>query len=327
MNRSTPPPSSPWPSTPPHRSSASRGRAERSRTRCASSPTPRAISTRPTRSPRVRPISTSAGRRSAPTAVYFHDQEDTGQVLNPVGPVTATAATLFDTPVAGTVGRRRRGGHGGTRESARDRRGARWRPGVPADLAGRVRRDPVPRLFPRHDRGRPGERLLPRRDHVQRPARRGRELHPRDDVRPFLRPAGERRRQRERSGLPVRPERRRRHAGQCRHLRLLELRKSAADRERPLPGDVPAPRGPSASSSTASRGTSRSSQSTQFSRITVDVGNTLHAYLEILTPGFSVASSSGHDYVSAPEPGVGALTASALLALAGRARRRGARPE
>jgi hypothetical protein len=67
-----------------------------------------------------------------------------------------------------------------------------------------------------------------------------------------------------------------------------------------------------------------SSQSTQVSSITVDAGNTLHAHLEVLTPGFSVTSSSGHDYVSVPEPEAGALGASSVLALAAwsRSRRR-----
>lgn len=54
------------------------------------------------------------------------------------------------------------------------------------------------------------------------------------------------------------------------------------------------------------------------SQANTDVGNTMHTYLEIVTPGFSITSDSGHDYVSAPEPGAAALTLCALCALAAR---------
>lgn len=57
------------------------------------------------------------------------------------------------------------------------------------------------------------------------------------------------------------------------------------------------------------------------SQVTTDVGNTLNTYIEIVTPGFSITSDSGHDYVSAPEPGAAALALCALCALAARGAR------
>jgi hypothetical protein len=58
------------------------------------------------------------------------------------------------------------------------------------------------------------------------------------------------------------------------------------------------------------------------SQITTDVGNTLSTSLEIVTPGFSITSDSGHDYVSAPEPGATALALCAVCALAARGKSR-----
>jgi hypothetical protein len=63
-------------------------------------------------------------------------------------------------------------------------------------------------------------------------------------------------------------------------------------------------------------GTAPSSPSAQGSSIDVDAGSTAHAYLAVLTPGFTVVAASGHDY-TLPEPGAAASGAASLLAIAG----------
>ena len=69
-----------------------------------------------------------------------------------------------------------------------------------------------------------------------------------------------------------------------------------------------------------SAGTSQASPSSGF---LIDASHTAQAYLEVLTPGFSFVTASGHDYaLPIPEPASGALVAAGLAALARRERRR-----